>query len=46
MAIAFIMQRFDMRAAEGVDLKKWEGSLEDYFILKKGELNVVLTERV
>jgi cytochrome P450 len=46
LVVALIMQGFDMKIAEGYDINKWEGSLKDYFIVKKGQLPVVLTERV
>lgn len=40
-----IMQRFDMKVAEGFDLSGWENSLEDYFVINKGALPVNLTAR-
>lgn len=46
LVAAYIVQRFDMRVADGFDLDGWEESLEDYFIIKKGALPVVLKERV
>jgi cytochrome P450 len=42
---SYIVQRYDMKAAEGYDLDKWERNLLDYFILYKGALPVVLTPR-
>lgn len=42
---SYIVQKFDMKAAPGYDLDKWEDSLEDFFIMRKGHLPVVLTER-
>lgn len=43
VVVSYIVQRFDMKVANGYDLNEWEGSLSDYFILTKGELPVVLT---
>jgi hypothetical protein len=44
--VSYIVQRFDMKVADGYDLNDWEGRLKDYFILSKGALPVVLTPRV
>lgn len=43
---SFIVQRFDIKVAPGYDLNQWEKELEDFFILKKGKLPVLLTKRV
>lgn len=43
---SFIVQRFDMKVAPGYDLNQWEKELEDFFVLMKGHLPVLLTERV
>lgn len=42
---ASVMQRFDMKVAEGFDLAGWENSLQDCFVVKKGALPVNLTAR-
>lgn len=42
MVVAQLIQRFDMRFGEGYDSRKWEESLEDWFVLQSGELPVVL----
>lgn len=46
MVAASIMQRFEMKVADGFDLMGWENTLEDYFVIKKGALPVDLTARV
>ena len=44
---SYIVQRFDMKAAEGYNLDEWERSLTDNLIMRKaGTLPVVLIERV
>jgi hypothetical protein len=46
VAVAFVMQKFDMKIAPGCDFSGWEEGLQDYFIyVKTGSLPVVLTER-
>ncbi|KAL5511175.1 hypothetical protein ACEPAH_4390 [Sanghuangporus vaninii] len=45
MVVATIVQRFDMKFAEGYDPVKWEEDLEDFFIMKVGKLPVVLHAR-
>lgn len=42
---SYMVQRFDMEAAPGYDLDQWEKTLEDFLILKKGHLPIVMTER-
>jgi cytochrome P450 len=44
--VSYIMQRFDMKVADGYNLNDWEGHLKDYFILSRGGLPVVLTSHV
>lgn len=39
------IRRFDMKAAEGYDLSKWEDSLLDYGVTTRGSLLVRLTVR-
>jgi len=46
MVIASLMQKFDVRFAEGYDPAEWEANLEDFFVMKKGPLPVVLTPRL
>lgn len=43
---SYIVQKFDMKVAPGYDLDRWEMDLEDHFVLKKGSLPVLVTERV
>lgn len=45
MVVALMLQRFEMRFADGYDPRKWEAGLEDYFIVMNGKLPVVLTSR-
>ncbi|KZT66218.1 cytochrome P450 [Daedalea quercina L-15889] len=45
MVLAWMMLRFDMRLAEGYDVKQWERDLKDYFAFQKGRLPVVLRPR-
>ncbi|KAH8104189.1 high nitrogen upregulated cytochrome P450 monooxygenase 1 [Phellopilus nigrolimitatus] len=44
--IALLLQRFDMRFAKGYDARRWEAELENNFVMKVGNLPVVLTARV
>lgn len=43
---SYIVQRFDMKAAPGYDMDQWEKDLKDLYVMKKGRLQVVMTERV
>ncbi|KAL5529682.1 hypothetical protein ACEPAG_5667 [Sanghuangporus baumii] len=45
MVIATMVQRFDMKFAEGYDPLKWEEDLQDFFVVKVGKLPVVLHAR-
>ncbi|EJD01468.1 cytochrome P450 [Fomitiporia mediterranea MF3/22] len=45
MAVALLVQRFDMRFEEGYDPREWNDKLEDWFIMLTGKLPVVLTVR-
>lgn len=45
MVLAWVVLRFDMRLAEGYDVRQWERDLRDYFAFQKGVLPVVLTPR-
>ncbi|KAL5489839.1 hypothetical protein ACEPAI_4671 [Sanghuangporus weigelae] len=45
MVVATIVQRFDMKFAEGYDPLKWEEDLQDFFVMKVGKLPVVLHSR-
>ena len=45
MAVAAIVQKFDMDFAEGYDPRKWEEDLQDFFSVKVGQLPVVLRAR-
>ncbi|KAJ7167773.1 cytochrome P450 [Mycena filopes] len=45
MVLAYLLQAFEMRLADGYDKEEYEAELEDYFVLHKGRLPVVLTSR-
>lgn len=45
MVVALLLQRFDMRFADGWNADEWEEKLEDWHMLVKGRLPVVLTPR-
>lgn len=45
MVLAWVVLRFDLRLAEGYDVRRWKKDLKDYFAFQKGVLPVVLTAR-
>lgn len=45
MVVSAVLQRFDLKFPDSYDTKRWEEELKDYFIIKVGELPVVLTPR-
>ncbi|KAL5489838.1 hypothetical protein ACEPAI_4670 [Sanghuangporus weigelae] len=45
MAVATIVQRFDMKFASGYDPCKWEEDLQDFYIYRIGKLPIVLYAR-
>ncbi|KAJ7174134.1 cytochrome P450 [Mycena crocata] len=45
MAVAYLLQAFEMRLADGYDPARWEADLQDYFVLQKGSLPVIVTSR-
>ena len=45
MVVAALMQQFDIRFADGYDSADWEAALEEFSVLKKGPLPVMLTPR-
>lgn len=45
MIVALLMQRFDLRLADGFSAEEWESSLLDMFVITKGCLPVVLQAR-
>ncbi|KAL5511138.1 hypothetical protein ACEPAH_4353 [Sanghuangporus vaninii] len=45
MVVAFMVQRFDMKFAEGYNPRRWEEDLRDFFVMQVGELPVVLYAR-
>lgn len=45
MVIALLVQRYDMRFAEGFDPRAWEDTLEDVLVMKRGELHVIFSPR-
>ena len=42
MAVAAIVQKFDVKFAEGYNPRRWEEDLHDFFVMQIGELPVVL----
>ena len=46
MVVALLMQRFEIRFADGYDPLQWEIELKDYFVTSNGSLPVVLTPRL
>jgi cytochrome P450 len=44
VVVASMVQRFDMKFADGYDPAQWTNELKDFFVLEKGPLSVVLTE--
>jgi cytochrome P450 len=42
---SWVVQRFDMKPADGYNLDEWEDNLKDYYVMQKGGLPVVLTRR-
>ncbi|KAJ6588130.1 cytochrome P450 [Mycena capillaripes] len=45
MVVAYVMQAYEMRFADGYDKHRWEADLKDYFVLQKGSLPIILTAR-
>ncbi|KAJ7034119.1 cytochrome P450 [Mycena alexandri] len=45
MVLAYLLQAFDMRLAEGYDKEEYEAELKDFFVLQKGSLPTILTRR-
>ena len=45
MVVAAIVQRFDMKFAEGYDPRKWEEDLHDFIGMQVGKLPVALFSR-
>lgn len=45
MLACLILQKFDMRFADGYDPKRWEEEMLDYFVMLKGKLPIVLIPR-
>ncbi len=45
MIVALLMQRLDLRLADGFSAEEWESSLLDMFVITKGCLPVVLQAR-
>lgn len=43
--IVCLIQKFDMRLQDGYDTRRWEKEKADFFVLKLGELPVVLNLR-
>ncbi|KAJ7784115.1 cytochrome P450 [Mycena metata] len=45
MVLAHLVQRFEMRLADGYQKEEYEAELKEFFILQKGRLPTVLTRR-
>ena len=45
LVVALMMQRFEMRFADGYEPCRWEEDLHDFFVMMNGKLPVVLTPR-
>lgn len=45
MVVAYVMQAYDLRFADGYDKCRWEADLQDYFVLQKGSLPIIVTGR-
>lgn len=45
MLACVILQKFEIRFADGYDPKRWEEEVLDYFVMVKGKLPVVLTPK-
>ncbi|KAJ7364523.1 cytochrome P450, partial [Mycena albidolilacea] len=45
MVVAYVMQAFELRFADGYDEERWEDELKDYFAMQKGSLPVVVASR-
>lgn len=46
MVVALLMQRFEMRFADGYDPRQWEEDIQDILVMKNGKLPIVLTPRM
>jgi cytochrome P450 len=46
MVVALVVQRIEMQFKEGFEFGRWEERFEDYFVLRIGEVPVVLMPRV
>jgi hypothetical protein len=46
MVLAYVLQAFELRFADGYDEQRYEAELKDYFVLQKGSLPTVLTSRL
>ena len=45
MVITLLVQRFEMRLADGYDPREWFENTNDWFVVKTGQLPVILTPR-
>jgi len=45
MVASLLLQKFDMRFADGYSSEKWTEELHDWFVMTRGTLSVVLTPR-
>ena len=46
IVVALLIQRFDMRFADGYDASRWEKELGDFFVMVTGDLPVILSPRM
>jgi cytochrome P450 len=45
IVVVYVMQTFELRLADGYNKERWEAELNDYFVLQKGSLPVIITSR-
>jgi cytochrome P450 len=45
MLVCLVMQKLEMRFEEGYRPSQWDDDMQDYFVMMKGRLPVVLTAR-
>ena len=45
VVVALLLQRFDFAFEKGYDTSRWEKEMNNYFVLRLGQLPIVLTRR-
>jgi cytochrome P450 len=45
MVLAYVLQAFELRFADGYDKQQYEAELKDYLVLQKGSLPIIITSR-